>query len=349
MATTSILLNGFSILGDPHTNTNAADGGALMIHDGTALFESDDIIVLLVEGAAPDGSFLPTTKITGMVVYDSVSDYYHDTPLYTYTASTGGGVKVPTGSASMGDSYLNFDASSLISTDSGAPVLNDLVVASGMDLVNPVDGYPIEIHRFENLDYNQDGVIDPAAHEVGDGVFSGANNIFTVVCFARGTLIDTPNGPVRIEALRAGDLVSTLDDGAQPIRWIGSRRTEATGHNAPVRIKAGALGNGRDLWVSQNHKMLISGGAAELLFGQSEVLIAAKHLCNDDTIRIVPMAHIEYFHFLFDSHQIVFAEACPAESLFPGKQSLLSVSDAARDEIIQLFPELEAKNCTGDL
>lgn len=40
-----------------------------------------------------------------------------------------------------------------------------------------------------------------------------------VVCFAAGTLIATLSGPVAIEALRAGDMVTTLDHDEQPIRW----------------------------------------------------------------------------------------------------------------------------------
>ncbi|MEZ5716615.1 MAG: Hint domain-containing protein [Paracoccaceae bacterium] len=74
------------------------------------------------------------------------------------------------------------------------------------------------------------------------------------ICFARGTLIETPAGPQAIETLKAGDLVNTLDAGPQTIRWIGGHSSAAIGPNAPIRIKAGTLGNVRDLWVSQNHR-----------------------------------------------------------------------------------------------
>jgi len=39
-----------------------------------------------------------------------------------------------------------------------------------------------------------------------------------IVCFAKGTLIDTPNGVVSIETLSAGDLVNTTDNGPCPVR-----------------------------------------------------------------------------------------------------------------------------------
>jgi len=169
------------------------------------------------------------------------------------------------------------------------------------------------------------------------------------VCFASGTLIETPMGPQAIETLKAGDMVNTVDEGPQRIRWIGGTQTAGVGANAPVRIRRGAIGNVRDLWVSQNHRVLITGARAELLFGEAQVLVAAKHLVNDNTIRIIPCETIEYWHFLFDQHQIVFAEASPVESLYPGQQSLEAVTPVERDEIVALFPELEKKDCGYEL
>lgn len=78
MADTTLLLNGFSIIGDPHTNTNASQGGNLMIHGGSAVFEGDDIIVFLVEGATEDGVLTDDSVIVGVIVYDNASDYLND-------------------------------------------------------------------------------------------------------------------------------------------------------------------------------------------------------------------------------------------------------------------------------
>lgn len=347
MANTTILLNGFSIIGDPRTNTNASGGGELMIHDGEAVFEDDDIVVMLVEGANPDGSLNDTSVIVGLIVYDSASDYYYDTPKYTYDTAPGAGVSVDTGRAGMGDTYLQVDASNLTSTDAGAPVLDELVIAAGIDILDTLENSkgPIEVGTVQDIDTDGDGIPD----DTGDGVFSGSVNALAVICFARGTLIETPAGPRPVETLKAGDLVNTLDNGPQPLRWIGSRVVDASGHNAPIHICRGALDNVRDLLVSPNHRMIRRGVNAELLFGQSEVLVAAKHLVDGRNIRVLPMAEIEYFHFLLDRHEIVFAEACAAETLYPGRQSLLSVTDEARNEIIELFPELANMESIGPL
>ncbi|CUH76592.1 Hint domain-containing protein [Tropicibacter naphthalenivorans] len=341
MASTTLFINGFSVLGESRSNTNASNGGELMIHDGTAVFEDDDIIAIVVDDVDANGILTDASVITQIIVYDNAADYYAEVPKFTYDYSgTGTGADIPDGRAGMGDAYLRFDAAELTSTDASAPALSDLVMVAGVDLVELIESgvNPIETPTFQDIDYNQNGTIDTG--EVADGAFSSEINEIIPICFARGTLIETPDGPRYIETLRVGDLVTTLDNGPQPIRWIGARKFPGTGVHAPVRIKAGVLGNIRDLRISQNHRMMVRGAQAELLFGQSEVLVAAKHLVNDDTIRIVPCETIEYYHFLFDTHEIVFAECCASESLFPGPQTLRHVDDTARDEITAIFPEL---------
>ena len=344
MADTTLLLNGFSIIGDAQTNSNASNGGEFMIHDGTSVFEDDDIIVFLVENANPDGSLNEDSVIVGVVVYDNASDYYYDIPQYTYDADPDAAIDV--GRNNMGDRYLEFNASSLTSTDPDAPVLGELTIVAGVDILGSLEGNngPYEVPTNEDIDLNGDGII--SENEQSDSFFSSDLNILTVVCFCKGTLIETPDGPRAIETLATGDLVNTLDSGPQPIRWIGGGAVSGTDHNAPIKIKAGALGNVRDLWVSPNHRLLVSGAWAELLFGQEQVLVAAKHLINDDTIRVVRQHEVEYYHFLFDDHEIIFAEACPAESLHPGKQALKSVTEDERDEITSLFPNLGAPKHT---
>jgi|GEM_PF-4004555 len=61
------------------------------------------------------------------------------------------------------------------------------------------------------------------------------------VCFTRGALIATPDGPRAVETLRPLEVVCTLDAGPQPILWIGRRRVKAMGRSAPVEIAEGVL------------------------------------------------------------------------------------------------------------
>ncbi|WP_336097899.1 Hint domain-containing protein [Roseovarius sp. CH_XMU1461] len=161
------------------------------------------------------------------------------------------------------------------------------------------------------------------------------------VCFAAGTLIQTIDGPRAIETLQPGDLIFTRDEGYQPLRWLGQRTVVGHGNFAPVLIREGALGNSRDLWVSPQHRMLIADWRAELWSGEPEVLVAAKRLVNDRTILRQPVARVTYCHMLFDKHQIVMAEGCASESLHPGRQAILGLSDESRAELLALFPELD--------
>ena len=161
----------------------------------------------------------------------------------------------------------------------------------------------------------------------------------TAPCFLRGSLIETPQGPRPVENLVAGDLVMTLDHGPQPLRWAGSSRVPGTGKLAPVRIAAGHLGNSRDLCLSPNHRVLVSGPMAELLFGEAEVLVAVRHLVDGRWVRVEPRAEVEYFHLLLDGHEILLAEGAPVESLYLGRQALEALDAEARAEIDAVFPD----------
>jgi Ca2+-binding RTX toxin-like protein len=178
-------------------------------------------------------------------------------------------------------------------------------------------------------------------NSAGETVTVSFNEIESVVvCFVSGTMIDTAEGERAIETLQVGDLVRTADHDYQPIRWIGSSSVAAKGHVAPILIKAGALGNTRDLKVSPQHRMVLGGWQAEMLFGDDEVLVAAKHLVNDSTILRVTGGEVVYFHMLFDTHEIVFAEGAPSESFHPGQEGWGALAQEARAEILELFPDL---------
>lgn len=167
-----------------------------------------------------------------------------------------------------------------------------------------------------------------------------ANYSTFITCFASDTLILTEHGNLPIHALNVDDKVVTMDHGLQEIRWIGARNVSARHEFAPVHITAGTLGNSRDLRVSPNHRMLISDWRAELLFGQTQVLVAAKDLVNGDTIYREPMDDICYMHLLFDQHEVVYAEHSPSESFLPSELSLTGQDADTQEEILKLFPEL---------
>ncbi|WP_298936031.1 Hint domain-containing protein [uncultured Ruegeria sp.] len=164
-----------------------------------------------------------------------------------------------------------------------------------------------------------------------------------VVCFVAGTMIQTADGEVAVEDLAVDAQIVTKDNGLQPIRWIGSARRFAAGELAPVVFEKGAVGNTRVLKLSPQHRLLISGWRAELLFGEDEVLVPAKALVNDRSIFFERGGYVDYYHILFDTHEIIYSDGVSTESLFPADQSLGALCQSARDEIFELFPELAGK------
>jgi hypothetical protein len=177
-----------------------------------------------------------------------------------------------------------------------------------------------------------------------------------IPCFTKGTQIETHNGLLPVECLSVGDLVRTRDNGYQPVRWIGSvslsrSQLAADPSLRPIRIRAGAFGPGqpsRTMLLSPQHRLLLSGSQITLLFAETEVLVAAKDLVDNEAVSaIMPPGGITYFHFMFERHEIVFADGLEAESFRPGPQTLASLSDDSRHELFNLFPELAEMPAAG--
>lgn len=188
--------------------------------------------------------------------------------------------------------------------------------------------------------------LDAAGAVIGSMSFSGIEQV--IPCFTPGTRITTDRGEVAVEDLRLGDRVLTRDNGYQPLRWIGRRDLSLADLIVkpalrPVEIAAGALGAGlplRSMKVSPQHRMLIEGARAEILFGDLEVLVAAAHLTVLPGVETRLAAGVSYIHLLFDQHEILCAEGAWTESFQPAMRMVGGMELAQRTEIATLFPEL---------
>ncbi len=179
--------------------------------------------------------------------------------------------------------------------------------------------------------------------------FSEIETVNYVPCFTPGTLIKTMLGEVDVADISQGDVVLTRDNGYQTVRWAGTKVLDG-GEIAsnpslqPIRIARGALGAGmpeRDMVVSPQHRVVMSGYAIELLFGEDEVLVAATHLVGRPGItRECPTAGVTYVHFMFDHHELVMSDGTWTESFQPGDLSLAGLDMDQREELILLFPQL---------
>ncbi len=178
-------------------------------------------------------------------------------------------------------------------------------------------------------------------------------NTATVVCFVAGTRIATEEGSIAVEDLRPGIVVLTVDSGPVPVRWVGSRTVTAAELDAseklfPIRIRKGALGDNcpaSDLFVSRQHRILVKSKIAQRMFGVDEILVPAIKLTGIDGIEIIKdVDEVTYVHFLFDRHELVFANEAAAESFYAGPGALSTVSTRSRKEIYRMFPSMYRKD-----
>ncbi len=161
-------------------------------------------------------------------------------------------------------------------------------------------------------------------------------------CFTAGTKIKTALGERNIEDIKPGDRVMTRDHGLQTVRWAGSRTVAGVGDMAPIAFEEGTLGCSEQLLVSPNHRMLISGAMAELVCGDEEMLISAKLLVNDRTVRRIEGGFVTYVHIMFDYHEVIWANDCPSESFYAGEHSIDTLNSDQAREILAIFPELRS-------
>jgi hypothetical protein len=175
------------------------------------------------------------------------------------------------------------------------------------------------------------------------GTDSSSNHYNTVTtdlaCFAEGTRLDTPGGPVAVEALRAGDFVLTAHGPPREVRWIGWRRLDPRRHPdpaaaQPVRVLANAVAPGEprfDVRLSPSHALLIGG-----------VLIPVGLLVNGATIRREDACRsVTYFHVELETHDVLLAQGLAAESyLDTGNRGMFQNAG----QPLTLHPDLSARN-----
>ncbi|WP_025061119.1 Hint domain-containing protein [Sulfitobacter guttiformis] len=177
-----------------------------------------------------------------------------------------------------------------------------------------------------------------------------------IICFAKGTEIETSEGAQAIETLCVGDLIRTLDAGFVPLKWLGrtdmgARELRRWENLRPVRVRSGAFGQGRpekDVVLSPNHRVLIGGKWAELYFGEAEVLVPVKALVDGIMIyEEKECTEITYFHLLLEGHHIVETSGLLSESLFLGVQSMQAVSKQADCDLRSTLTEFEWQQFTA--
>lgn len=171
------------------------------------------------------------------------------------------------------------------------------------------------------------------------GVFTGLANI-GFVCFAPGTRIETPYGERLVETLRAGDLVTTLDNGPCRLVWTAARTLNfppTPASQKPILFKEGCFGPqlpDGDLIVSPQHRFLCQTRQGERL------AIAKSFEALRGVRRMNGKYAITYHSLMFEQHEIVIANRLAVESFYPGRYAMSLLDPIHRFQIIVRFPQL---------
>jgi len=162
-------------------------------------------------------------------------------------------------------------------------------------------------------------------------------------CLLRGTNIRTTAGERKGEDLAIGDLLPTVFGGVRPIQWIGRYPIRKSDPSRPwmkaalpVRVARSAIAPGvpdADLFVTRWHALLLDG-----------LLIPAGNLINDTTIRCHDDHgnEFEFFGIKMESHDAIYAEGAPVETLLSVDESAVNFAEYFR---MYGVPETEGTRC----
>lgn len=190
-------------------------------------------------------------------------------------------------------------------SDTGTPGVQQIAVTQGGQT------FTFETSGANLMDVTDDTMLSGGPLHIYEDADGGTN---ITVCFLAGTHVLTPTGEAQIETLRIGDMVTTADGGAAPIRWVGVETVSTVFadpmRSLPVRIRAGSLGENlptRDLLVSPCHAVfyqdvLIQAGA--LVNGVSII----RELKSDMT------ETFKYYHIELEDHALIVTEGLPSET-----------------------------------
>lgn len=353
---------------DPNPGNGQFDSSApnLYIDNGSGTFDTefDGFTVTL----SLDINVTPGTQHTLKIGVADKGDAVWDSAFAIASNVTGGVVDVDPVAVDDNVSVARgfSTVADLLSNDTDPDNPASLFI-SQINGVNVVAGSQVQLNTGQIIELNNDGTITVIGNSapVGQTFFSytisdadgNTDSAFvtldtTTPCFVEGTGILTATGSRPVETLQPGDLIVTRDHGLQPLVWIGEREVTGAamfatnGALAPIIIPAGTFGPGcpaRTLHVSPAHRMLQSGNRMPLVVGQSEALTPATLLKGHHGVtQRTGNAPVRYLHLLLETHQVIYAEGAPTESLHPGSIGLQGFSEKSRESLFRIRPDLRA-------
>ncbi len=243
------------------------------------------------------------------------------------------------------DVIVDFD----MNAEKEGPTTDQLDVSDLTDREgNPVKAWDVKVEGFDGgavLHFPSGEHVTLMGVSAEQVLAPGTLHAMGVPCFVSGTRILTPLGARLVEVIAVGDLVVTAQGQAVPVLWHGRRNLKAADlfsnpQHRPIRLRAGSYGCQRDLLLSAQHGVRVTG-----LDG--DCLVRAGHLIGKGARLALGLREVCYHHLLLPAHAIILAEGAPVESFYPGKMAVAALERGDQIDLIQTIADLHPHMVAG--
>lgn len=212
---------------------------------------------------------------------------------------------------------------------------------TGATLTN--GGEPIPVRICEIAGLRKDGTlhftqVKVPAYPIFEEAFSA---------FARGTLLQMPEGDIAIEDVQPGDYLNTSTGQPAKVMWVGASSfvPADAGRRTPlVRIMSDTFGLGSPsgfLTLGPGARILRTPTHLRTGIKPVEYLTPAREfLDGTNVIEIVPPTPVRLFHLVLERHAAIKADGMECETFHPGNTALRQMSHAMRDLFLSMFPHI---------
>jgi len=173
--------------------------------------------------------------------------------------------------------------------------------------------------------------------------------------FARGSLVQTPDGPVAVEDLHPGMLIDTVDGDPQPLLWIGAMALLPASSHPDIsvshlyRIAEGSFGISSgmpDLLLGSGARIMRSGVTGDPMAR----LIDIPDLCDGfSVIEVTPRSPARVFHLGMASHSLIQVNNVVTETYHPGLNPQMRLSEEMFQIFLSVFPHIRRLDDFGPL
>lgn len=177
--------------------------------------------------------------------------------------------------------------------------------------------------------------------------------------FARGTILDTDQGPVAVEDLHPGMRLMTAEYGASPLLWLGSITLlpkingRAQVDECLTRVMADTYGMSRpdcDFIAGPGGRILARSPNPDYIYRTERMLIPARDLANGmNVIEITPPRPVQVYHVCLKNHATLTAAGLEVESFHPGYGFEHAMGANILAFFLSLFPHIHTPKDFGRL